>query len=389
MALYGACVNSITTLGPRRYRPGEAINAEKTGVCSVSCKIRRPVRYPGDIMPRIMLVLLILAELSAAAGTGAVASDGRVIGDPGEQRIIDAFADMERTRSVLMTIDDRPVVEHVYSGPGLHEPVNIKSIAKVVISAMVGIGIELGVIESTDQPVVDLLGDAVPPDADSRVSGITVGNLLSMQAGLERTSGRNYGEWVNSDDWVAYALSRPFVDEPGGAMLYSTGNSHILSAALTYATGRSTLELAREWLGEPLDIRIPAWDTDPQGIYFGGNNMRLSARALARVGMLYQRRGTFDGKRVFGPEWVEKSWTGHTRSRYTGDAYGYGWFSTELAGETVRYAWGYGGQFLYVIPGLDLTVVLVSDPTPPSPQSELVRRVHALIAEEVIPVIRD
>ncbi len=340
-------------------------------------------------MPGIVLLLLMLAGLSPAVGAGAAASDGRVISDSEEQGIIDAFADLERTRNVLITIDEGSVVEHVYSGPGLDQPVNIKSVAKIVISALVGAGIERGVIESAGQPVVDLLGEAVPPDADSRVSRITVGNLLSMQAGLERTSGRNYGKWVNSDDWVAYALSRPFVDEPGGTMLYSTGNSHILSAALTYATGRSTLELAREWLGAPLDITIPAWDTDPQGIYFGGNNMRLSARALARIGMLYQRGGTFDGKRVFGPAWVEKSWVAHTRSRYTGDAYGYGWFTTELAGETVRYGWGYGGQFLYLIPRLDLTVVLVSDPTPPSPQSQLVRRVHALIAEKVIPAIRD
>lgn len=340
-------------------------------------------------MPSNVLFVLILAGLPAAVASGAVPSDGRVLSGPEEQGIVDAFGDLERTRNLLITVGETPVLEHVYSGGGLDQPANIKSVAKTVISALVGAGIERGVIESTEQPVVDLLGEAVPPGVDSGVGGITVGNLLSMQAGLERTSGRNYGEWVNSDDWVAYALSRPFVDEPGGAMLYSTGNSHILSAALTYATGRSTLELAREWLGAPLDITIPAWDTDPQGIYFGGNNMRLSARALARIGLLYQRGGTFDGKRVFGPEWVEKSWAGHTRSRYTGDAYGYGWFTTELAGETVRYGWGYGGQFLYLIPRLDLTVVLVSDPTPPSPQSRLVRRVHALIAEKVIPAIRD
>lgn len=91
---------------------------------------------------------------------------------------------------------------------------------------------------------------------------------------------------------------------------------------------------------------------------------------------------------MFGPDWVENSWTGHTRSRYPGDADGYAWITTELAGELVRYGWGYGGQFLYVIPRLGLTVVLVSDPTSPPPQSDLVRRVHTLIAEEVIPAVR-
>lgn len=340
-------------------------------------------------MHRVILFLLILTASWAGGGPGAIASDDPVFSDSDRQRVADMLAGLDRTRNVLVTIDGQPVVQRTENGLGLGQPANIKSVAKIVISALVGAGIERGVIESTDQPVVELLGDAVPEDADPRIAEITVGYLLSMQAGLERTSGPNYGEWVKSEDWVAYALSRPFVDEPGGSMLYSTGNSHILSAALTHAAGRSTLDLAREWLGDPLGITIPAWDTDPQGIYFGGNNMRLSARALARIGSLYQRGGIYGGERVFSQEWVEKSWARHARSRYTGDAYGYGWFTTELAGETVRYGWGYGGQFLYVIPRLDLTVVLLSDPTPPSPQSELVRRVHAVIAEAVIPAVRD
>lgn len=340
-------------------------------------------------MHRTLLLALILGGCLVVTDPDAVASEEPVFSGSDRQRIIDAFTDLERTRNVLITLDGQPVLEHVEGDLALGQPANIKSVAKIVIAALVGAGIDRGVIKSADQPVVELLGDAVPTDADPRIDGITVGHLLSMQAGLERTSGRNYGEWVNSEDWVAYALSRPFADEPGGAMLYSTGNSHILSAALTYATDRSTLELARDWLGDPLDIDIPAWDTDPQGIYFGGNNMRLSALALARIGALYQRGGVFDDERVFGPEWVEASWARHTRSRYTGDAYGYGWFTTELADETVHYGWGYGGQFLYVIPRLDLTVVLLSDPEPPSPQSSLVRRVHAVIAEEIIPAVRD
>lgn len=340
-------------------------------------------------MRGIALLLVMLLGLASLSGAATAGSDGNAFDDGAKQRIVQAFAGLERTRNVLITIDGQPVLEHVESGPALDRPVNIKSVAKVVISALVGAAIERGIIEGTDQPVVELLGEHVPADADARIAEITVGHLLSMQAGLERTSGRNYGAWINSDDWVAYALSRPFVDEPGGAMLYSTGNSHILSAALTHASGRSTLELAREWLGEPLDIRIPAWDTDPQGIYFGGNNMRLSARALARLGDLYHRDGSDGGEGVLAPGWVEQSFMRRTRSRYTGDAYGYGWFTTELAGETVHYAWGYGGQFLYVIPRLDLTAVLLSDPTPPSPQAALVRRVHAVIAEQVIPAVSE
>src|SRR5690606_8925781 len=117
------------------------------------------------------------------------------------------------------------------------------------------------------------------------------------------------GRWVQSRDWVAHVLSRPLVDEPGGRMLYSTGNTHVLSAVLSRATGRSTLDLARDWLGEPLGIDIPPWERDPQGIYLGGNNMALSPRALLRLGELYRNGGTHGGVRIFAEEWVKASWT--------------------------------------------------------------------------------
>src|SRR5690606_21351540 len=141
---------------------------------------------------------------------------------------------------------------------------------------LVGIAIHRGVFDGVDQPVVDLLEDRIPEQATPGIEKITVGHLLSLQAGLERTSGSYYGRWVLSEDWVAHVLTRPFVDEPGGRMLYSSGSTHLLSAALTEATGESTLALARVWLGQPLNIIIPPWPQDPQGIYFGGNDMRLS-----------------------------------------------------------------------------------------------------------------
>ena len=128
-------------------------------------------------------------------------------------------------------------------------PTNIKSASKTVLSALAGIAIDKGVLQGTDQRVADVFERDLPANPDPRLRQVTVGNLLSMQAGLESTSGDNYGRWVTSPNWVRDALSRPFVAEPGGAMLYSTGTSHLLSAMLARASGRSTLELAREWLG--------------------------------------------------------------------------------------------------------------------------------------------
>ncbi|ENO15234.1 serine hydrolase [Marinobacter nanhaiticus D15-8W] len=296
-----------------------------------------------------------------------------------------AAADLDRLHSVLVAVEGDVVYAQVFSGPGLDEPVNIKSLSKTVHSIIIGAAIDRGIIDSADQPITELV--AVPQDASPRVAEVTVGNLLSMQAGLGRTSGPNYGEWVTSDNWVDYALSRPFVAEPGGEMLYSTGSYHILAAALTETTGRSLLALAREWLGQPLDIRIPPWQQDPQGIYFGGNNMQLSPLALLQIGELYRNRGQHEGEQVISEAWIETAWEPRGTSRYTSDRYGYGWFTTELAGYDTYYGRGYGGQMLYVIPALKMTAVMTADPTPPS-SPYFMRKLDGLLVDYLIPSIQ-
>ncbi|MDW7746385.1 serine hydrolase [Halomonas sp.] len=286
---------------------------------------------------------------------------------------------IDRLHAVVVAEQGEIHFERAYGGPGVDRPTNIKSLSKTVLAALVGAAIEQGVIRSADQPVVELLGNRVPAGADPRVREITVGHLLSLQAGLERTSGSNYGAWVASPDWVRDALSRPFVDEPGGRMLYSTGSSHLLSAALTRASGESTLALARRLLGKPLDITVPAWPRDPQGIYFGGNDMRLSPRALIQVGELYRNDGVIDGIRVLPEGWVDASWQPRGTSPWTGDGYGYGWFITELSGERAYYGRGFGGQALYVIPERGLTIAITADPHPPSPGGQFQQELHALV----------
>ena len=168
-------------------------------------------------------------------------------------------------------------------------------------------------------------------------------------------------------------------------MLYSTGSYHLLSAVLTQASGRSTLELARDWLGEPLGIDIPPWTRDPQGFYLGGNNMMLAPRALLRFGEMYRQGGSYLGRRVLPASWVEASWTPRARSRFTGHHYGYGWFLAQARGRRVCYAWGYGGQMIYVVPDLALTVVMTSDNTAPSGRSGYVRRLHELLVRNIMP----
>jgi CubicO group peptidase (beta-lactamase class C family) len=330
------------------------------------------------------LVLLVGGSLGAAAQPAsplpAAMPDARLI-----EETVERAKDLPNLRTLIVSHNGAVLAEQALKGAGLERPTNIKSASKTIMSALVGIAIERGVLQGVDQPVASILAQSIPADADPRVRQITIGHLLSMQAGLERTSGRNYGAWISSGNWVRDALSRPFVDEPGGRMLYSTGSTHLLSAALTRASKRSTLELARDWLGEPLEINVAPWTRDPQGIYLGGNEMALSPRALLRFGEMYRQGGMIDGKRVVPENWVKESWTPRTSSPYTGDQYGYGWYIRDMRGHTVYYAWGFGGQMLYVVPSLGLTVVMTSDPTEPSREDSYIGQLHAMMVVGIIP----
>jgi CubicO group peptidase (beta-lactamase class C family) len=312
-----------------------------------------------------------------AAGTGL---DAALV-----EQTLQRAAGLPALRALLVARAGEERVAQAFRGPGLDRPVNVKSVSKSVLAALIGAAIERGILDGVDQRIAPLLNDLVPADADPRVAAITIDHLLTMRAGLERTSGRNYGRWVASPDWVRYALSRPFIGQPGGPMLYSTGSYHLLSAVLTRASGRSTLELARAWLGDPLGIVIPPWTRDPQGFYLGGNNMLLAPRALLRFGEMYRQGGAHGGRRVLPARWVEASWTPRVRSRFTGHHYGYGWFIAQARRHRVCYAWGYGGQMIYVVPDLALTVVMTSDANTPSARSGHVQRLHALLVEGLIP----
>lgn len=303
--------------------------------------------------------------------------------------ILDKAEALPSLQTVIAARNGEVIAERAFRGHSLDAPANIKSASKTVIAALVGAALDRGILDSVEQPVADILRDDIPAGADTRIEDITIGHLLSMQAGLEPTSGANYGRWVLSENWVRSALDQPFADDPGGRMLYSTGSSHLLSAILTEQTGASTRDNAHEWFAAVDDFAIGGWQRDPQGIYLGGNQMAMSPRSLLAFGEVFRNRGLApDGERVLSEAWIEESWKVRTYSRYTGDGYGYGWFERRISGEVVRYAWGYGGQMLYVAPRLGLTVVMTSDEFPRTSTISDRDSLHDLLAE-IIVAVRD
>lgn len=273
---------------------------------------------------------------------------------------IDQATRLPNLRSLLLSIDGELVVERYFRGARRTQWANLKSISKSVLSALVGIALDRGHLGSVRDPIWKFFPDDLAQADDPAKKAITIEDLLTMRSGLETTSNRNYGRWVQSSNWVRHVLTRPMVDEPGGRMIYSTGNSHLLSAVLTKTTGMSTYDFARRHLADPLGIEISPWARDPQGIYFGGNEMHLTPRAMLALGELYLNRGREDDKQVVSQEWVRESFRPRTRSQRSGREYGYGWWIGELAGRQAYYAWGHGGQFIFVVPELKMVAVTTS-----------------------------
>jgi CubicO group peptidase (beta-lactamase class C family) len=278
------------------------------------------------------------------------------------EKSVQTIAALDGVECVLVARFGRLAAEGYFRGSGPNQLRNLKSVSKSVLSAVVGIAIEQGHLSIDDR-----IGDLLPSTnfaGDQRKAAITVGDLLTMRSGLESTSFGNYGMWISSRNWVASALARPLVDEPGTRMRYSTGDTHLLSAALTEATGESTLSFAQQHLFAPLGIDRVLWQRSPQGIYMGGNNLSMTARDMARFGQLYLDRGRWGDQQIVPWKWVDMSTvaSGRQPSRDRG-GYGYLWW---LRPENERGAYsanGFGGQYIYISRADDLVVVIGSTET--------------------------
>ncbi|MGE5140760.1 MAG: serine hydrolase, partial [Rudaea sp.] len=238
--------------------------------------------------------------------------------------------------------------------PGLkHE---LESCTKSVMSALTGIAIDRGYIHGVDSRVADLLAMQLPADTDPRKSDIALKHLLTMSSGLEWSGGGDKdstSEMEASQDWPGYVLSQQPDSDPGPTWSYNNGAVHVLSAILQKASGKTSLQLARESLFGPLGITDVGWVSDPQGTTIGFGGLRLTPRDMAKLGLLYLRGGVWDGRQIVSRSWVQSSTSLQMPSDwFTG--YGYLWF---MIGPGVYGAYGSGDQFIFVAPSRDLVVV--------------------------------
>jgi len=264
----------------------------------------------------------------------------------------------------VIVVRNGNIVREEYPLPGSVYTHYIASCTKSITSALVGIAIREGYIESIDQKVLDFFPDRTIANLDSRKQDMTIEHLLTMTPGYEWHHDVNdpesdYHKLRASDDWTQYTLDKPMADDPGEEWRYCTGGSNLLSAIIERATGYSTLDFAWEFLFGPLNMSYLglSWPQTPEGVYNGAGGIKMRPRDMAKFGYLFLNNGSWDGEQIVPSEWVAMSTeTSFSFGENTG--YGYQWWTYTMG---VYAAEGLYGQKIYVVPELDMVVVFNAD----------------------------
>jgi CubicO group peptidase (beta-lactamase class C family) len=265
-----------------------------------------------------------------------------------------------RIDSVLVVHNGYIVTEKYYPPYEQDTMHGLQSVTKSVVSALIGIAIHAGYINSVDDAVLDFYPGRTFENDDALKRSITLEHLLTMSSGLAW----DWDEMVSSRDWVGYTLDQPMVAEPGREFYYSSGNAHVLSAIIQEASGMNTRDFAQLYLFDPLGISDVRWKTDLDGIPKGGWGMGMKPRDMAKLGYLYLNGGVWDGRQIIPAEWIKASTERHIQvpePLEPWDLYmGYLWWLHE---DGPYAAHGTRGQFIYVVPESDLVVVFTADIT--------------------------
>jgi CubicO group peptidase (beta-lactamase class C family) len=256
------------------------------------------------------------------------------------------------------------LVTEVYFPPyqqGIRHPAY--SMTKSFTSAMVGKALQEGYIKSIHQKVLEFFPDIAQDTTDPRREDITIENLLTMSAGYNTNTMPDLYSKDASFDTIRHILTyNSVLVPPGTSFYYDSGLPHLLSAVIQKNAGMTLQDYAEQNLFQPLGITDYTWESDPRGITNGATGLTLRPRDMAKFGYLFLHHGEWNGTQLLPAEWVEASTSKHIETKglmnaAEEDGYGYLWWIDSFGGYSAH---GFGGQYVFVLPLLDMVVVFTS-----------------------------
>jgi CubicO group peptidase (beta-lactamase class C family) len=365
-------------------------------MASTGKKLNKGRQHSFFTVAGAILILSILTSLClagcgpSAAGSAAVdyaplpEKDWQV-STPEEQgldpRLLDKlYKEAEKLETLygLLVIKNGYLIAERYFNEGSIDQVSGRtSSTKSFTSALVGIALDRGCLQSVDQKMIDFFPEYAHEITDPRKTQITIEHLLQMRGGYpdeEMTS--NYFEIMFfQDNWefLPHLVDFPLSSDPGSEFHYSNLTSHLLGVIVTRACGQDLESFAQEYLFSPMDAELLGWQVDDDGYNWGFGEIYLTARDMAKFGQLYLDGGVYDGQQIITKEWVEASlqrysdkivrgWLTPRYGSFRDCGYGYQWWSSRAGKHYFYYASGHGGNYIILLDDLDMVIVTTADP---------------------------
>jgi CubicO group peptidase (beta-lactamase class C family) len=322
--------------------------------------------------------------------------------DPIQERAAQALHYLD---SLLIVRDGYLIYEAYFNGYNAETLHELASVTKSWTSAILGVAQSDGYLTDLDASLAELLPEYFAGGRHADKASITLRHLLQMRSGLEwdedtlDTGGYGGPEELLARDVVEWLLSFPMAHPAGTAWNYNTGNTQLVSAAFQRATGRTLAAFAAERLFTPLGIQRYDWLADESGVTIGGQNLRLTPRDTAKLGLLYLRGGQWESQQLVPADWVKQSTTPQDSAFYVPtqetlpiDFYGLhwwlwhdGWFSSRSHAIAAQ---GYGGQDVLILPRLNLIIVTTAQTAvSPDQANEQRRGIYELILHVILPAV--
>ncbi len=306
--------------------------------------------------------------------TAAPASQGVDGAKIGEMMAAISSGELTLTHSVLIARRGTLVVEEYFHGFDRDTWHDTRSASKTLASALIGLAIDQGRIAGVDAAVLGFFPQYRQlANWDDRKTRITIKHLLTMSSGLDANDGdpesvaseNAYQSQTARPDWVEFVLDAPMIEEPGSRLLYGSGNPLLLGGVLEHVFEESVEWFAHDHLFGPLGIDHYKYFLTPTDLIYLGGGTHFRPRDLAKFGQLYLDGGTWGGQRILSEAWVRESTAGYGRlENRSGVEYGYLWWRRdyEVGDRTITSieARGYGGQYVFVVPELELVAVITS-----------------------------
>jgi CubicO group peptidase (beta-lactamase class C family) len=288
-------------------------------------------------------------------------------------------SELETLYGLLVIKDGYLIAEDYFNEGAVDRKNQLQSATKSYTSALVGIALDQGCISSVDQKMMEFFPEFAGQIDDPRKERITIRDMLQMLSGypFEETDPALF-EALLSGDYLPLIVGFPLTRDPGTEFQYSNVTSHLLGVIVARACDTDLKSFAQEHLFSPIDSELgDVWIQDRDGYYIGLAGMHVTARDMAKFGLLYLNDGEYEGKQVLSADWVRDSlqrysegmnfsgWIPGITSRYgyfRDLGYGYQWWSGRAGDRYFNYASGHGGQYIILLDKLDMVIVATADP---------------------------